>query len=88
VYHYAGRGTTSWAGFAREIFAQATGKLVRRVPEIVPIAASDYPAPAPRPANSALDCTAFERDFGIEMVDWRSALSRVIGQIAQKRPMA
>ncbi len=88
VYHYAGRGTTSWAGFARETFAHATGKLVQQVPEIVPIPASDYPTAAPRPANSALDCTAFERDFGIKMVDWRSALARVIDQIAQMRLVA
>lgn len=88
VYHYAGRGTTSRAGFAREIFAQATGKLVPRVPEIVPIAARDHPTPARRPANSALDCTAFERDFGAKMVDWRGALTRVIDQIAQKRLVA
>ena len=84
VSHYAGRGTTSWAGFARETFAQATGKLIQRGPEIVPIPASDYPTPAARPANSALDCAAFERDFGIKMVDWRRALIRVIDQIAQK----
>ena len=88
VYHHAGRGTTSWAGFAREIFTQAAGKLVQRVPEIVPIPASDYPAAAPRPANSALDCTAFERDFGVETVDWRRALARVIDRIAQERRVA
>ncbi len=88
VYHYAGQGTTSWAGFAREIFTQAAGKMVRSAPNIVPIPASEYPTLAPRPANSALDCGAFERDFGIRMIDWRSALARVIGQIAIKGAVA
>jgi len=84
VFHYAGRGVTSWAGFAREIFSQARGVLVPTVPEIVPIPGRDYPTPARRPANSALDCAAFERVFGIATVDWRAALARVIGQIAEE----
>lgn len=80
--HYAGRGVTSWAGFAREIFALARGRGAERAPEVVPIATADYPTRAPRPLNSALDCTAFERDFGVATVDWCAAVGEVVGRIA------
>ena len=82
VRHYAGRGVTSWAGFAREIFALARRRGAGRVPEVVPIATADYPTRAARPLNSALDCSAFERDFGVAAVDWRVALDEVIGRLA------
>ena len=85
VRHYAGRGSTSWAGFAREIFRLARGRLAEAVPEIVPIATVDYPTPARRPLNSVLDCAAFERDFGVATVDWRAALAEVIDRIAAER---
>lgn len=85
VRHYAGAGAVSWAGFAREIFALARGPLIGRVPEIVPIATADYPTRARRPLNSALDCAAFERDFGVATVDWRAALAEVIDHIARER---
>jgi dTDP-4-dehydrorhamnose reductase len=38
------------------------------------IASADYPLPAPRPANSRLDCTKFRRDFGLTLPDWRIGL--------------
>lgn len=88
VRHYAGRGATSWAGFAREIFAQARGRLTATAPEVVPIATEAYPTPARRPRNSALDCTAFEQDFGIATVDWRAALARVLGDMVRRAEAA
>ncbi len=81
VRHYAGRGATSWAEFAREVFRLAEGRLAARVPEVVDIPTSDYPTRARRPLNSALDCTAFERDFGLATEDWRAALAEVVGRI-------
>lgn len=85
VRHYAGRGVTSWAGFAREVFALAQGRLAERTPEVEPIATADYPTRARRPLNSALDCAAFERDFGVATVEWRAALAEVIDRIASER---
>lgn len=84
VHHYAGAGVTSWAGFAREIFAQAEGKLTDRSPEVAPIRTEDWPTPAARPKNSALDCSGFEKTFGVKTVPWRDALARVIGQLAEE----
>lgn len=84
-FHYAGRGVTSWAGFAQAIFAEASGRLISHTPEVVPIPSEDYPTRARRPMNSALDCTAFERTFGIAMVDWREALAEVIARLEAER---
>ena len=82
VYHYAGAGTVSWAGFAREIFRQAEArKLIARAPQIEPIATADYPTPARRPANSALDCARFERAFGLAPRPWEAALAEVMDLI-------
>lgn len=76
VYHATARGETSWAGFAREIFALA-GMATR----VVPIATADYPTPAKRPRNSRLDCGKLEREFGIALPDWRDGLRRVMAEI-------
>jgi dTDP-4-dehydrorhamnose reductase len=78
IWHYAGCGTTSWAEFADGIFARATGRLIDRRPVISAIATTDYPTPAKRPLNSALDCTAFERMFSINALPWESGIDRVI----------
>jgi dTDP-4-dehydrorhamnose reductase len=82
LYHYAGGGTVTWAGFAHEIFrlAEARG-LIRRAPEIEPITTADYPTPARRPANSALDCARFERAFGLAPRPWGEALAEVMTRI-------
>lgn len=83
VRHYAGAGAVSWAGFAREIFAQAEAVgLIARAPDVAAISSAEWPTAAKRPLNSALDCRRFERDFGIEMRPWRESLARVIAALA------
>jgi dTDP-4-dehydrorhamnose reductase len=76
VFHYAGSPETNWAGFAREIFAQA-GRTVA----VTGIPSGAWPTPARRPLNSRLDCGRLHRDFGIAPPDWRPALTRVIGEL-------
>lgn len=73
TFHFAGVPAVSWAGFAREIFAQAG----RRV-TVTGIPSSGYPTPAARPLNSRLDCGAISRAFGIDPPDWRTGLSDVL----------
>ena len=55
IFHLAGSGETSWAGFASAIFAFLAAKGLRK-PVLTPIASADYPTPARRPANSRLNC--------------------------------
>ncbi len=76
TYHFAGAPDTSWAGFAREIFARAGLSC-----EVAGIPSTAYPTPAQRPLNSRLDCTAIAADFGITRPDWRLDLDRVLAEL-------
>jgi dTDP-4-dehydrorhamnose reductase len=78
TYHYAGKGVTTWHGFAEAIFAEARKYTSLLVERVEPIPSSQYPTPAKRPANSALDCSLFTRTFGIEPRPWRESLAEVI----------
>ncbi|MFC3915081.1 dTDP-4-dehydrorhamnose reductase [Pseudaeromonas sharmana] len=75
IYHFAGEPHVSWHGFATAIFdASVAQGLLARSPVINPIATTDYPTPAKRPANSRLDCSRIHSIFGIMPSDWQAAL--------------
>ncbi len=76
TYHLAGAPDVSWAGFAREIFAQSG-----RTTVVEEIPASAYPTPARRPANSRLDCEGLHAAFGIKRPDWKAALADVLQEL-------
>lgn len=76
TYHFAGQPDTSWAGFAREIFAQA-GRAVA----VTGIPTAQYPTPARRPLNSRLDCGAITRDFGVPSCDWKTGLAVALAEL-------
>ena len=78
IYHFSGAPDVSWAGFAREIFAQG-----RQTVSVTGIPASDYPTPARRPGNSRLDCSDTETYFGIKRPDWRTSLADVLSQLKE-----
>ena len=80
VFHFSNAGATTWAGFATEIFRQSS---LRDGPSaaIEPIATTDYPTPARRPANSLLSHTAIRDAYGIEPRDWRLALSDILDEL-------
>ena len=80
TYHLAGGGQTTWHGFAAEIFKQAAAK-GHKVPRLRPIATSEYPTPAKRPAYSVLDQSKIIKSFGIRMPDWRDSLARHFADI-------
>jgi dTDP-4-dehydrorhamnose reductase len=81
TYHFAGRPSTSWCGFARAIFARTA----KPAPRLVPISSRDYPMPAARPLNSLLECGRIRRVFGIERPDWRRSLSRVMADLGERK---
>ncbi|WP_175766492.1 dTDP-4-dehydrorhamnose reductase [Burkholderia cenocepacia] len=78
TYHLCGTPVTTWHGFAETIFTEArrTG-LIDRVPWVRPIRTDAYPLPAPRPANSALDCSLLREHFGVESPSWIAGLTDV-----------
>jgi dTDP-4-dehydrorhamnose reductase len=82
TYHMTCGGSTSWFGFAKEIFARAAGQLDIPSPELRPIPSSSYPTPARRPANSVLSNQKLQDRFGVQLPQWTDALDDVIHQLA------
>lgn len=64
LYHLTNSGACSWYEFALEIF-----RLAEMEVEVVPIPASEYPLPAPRPANGLLSTLGSP-----ELRHWKEAL--------------
>jgi len=82
TYHMTCAGSVSWCGFARAIFERAEGLLGGKKPLVNPIATSDYPTPAKRPQNSVLSNEKLQRNFGMRLAPWETALDDVIAAIA------
>ena len=89
LYHLAAARPVSWCGFARTIVdlaGQAPGFDLRLKPEAIKaITTAEYPTPARRPANSRLDCSRLEADFGLQMPDWQPYLVRMLQLLALKQ---
>ena len=82
TFHFAGSNETTWYEFAEAIVsaqARATGKR----PPVDPIGTADYPTPARRPANSALDSTRFAQTFGYRARQWQDRTNEVVGQLTR-----
>jgi dTDP-4-dehydrorhamnose reductase len=78
VYHFAGMPYASWYEFAAKIFQLAETKgVLAKQPKITSIPTAAYPTPAKRPANSRLDCSKIENQFGIKPSDWVAALDNI-----------
>lgn len=76
LYHLANAGETTWAGYAEAIFAEAVKLgVISNAPTVRRISTADYPLPAKRPNNSRLDCSRMQREHGIQLPDWRIALT-------------
>ncbi|MGY1529168.1 dTDP-4-dehydrorhamnose reductase [Luteimonas sp. A649] len=83
LWHLTAAGSTSWHGFAEAIFTGAHARgLLQRVPRVLPITTADYPTPARRPAYSCLDLTRMQAEFGLELPDWKDALSGVLDEVS------
>ena len=80
TYHVAGTGTTTWYGFAARIVAQRN-RLTGAHTAIEPIASSEYPTRAARPANSALDSGLFARTFGFRARPWTEAADATVAAL-------
>lgn len=74
LYHLAGDGHASRLEWAQEIIKQDPHRHDQVVRELMPASTNEFPAPATRPAFSALDCQLFTNTFGIKLPDWRAAL--------------
>lgn len=87
IYHMSAGGSTSWCGFAREIFLrrnQMRGKEGGRAEHhinVIAISSRQYPTAAQRPRNSLLANDKFENAFGFRLAPWQEQLARVLFEI-------
>lgn len=75
LYHLAGSGYASrfeWAGAILELDPRPEEQTVTR---IQPALSADFPTAAERPLFSALNCDKFKHTFGLQLPDWKEALS-------------
>jgi dTDP-4-dehydrorhamnose reductase len=74
VYHLSASGSASWYDFAKAFlpeYAEQSGRLL-------PIATSEYPTPARRPAYSVLSTEKLQRTFGLAMPHWSHELRKLL----------
>jgi dTDP-4-dehydrorhamnose reductase len=74
IYHLAGSGYTSRYEWAKQILAHDPNRSEQMVQAIEPGRTEEFPTPATRPLFSALDCTRFEKTFGLQLPPWSSTL--------------
>lgn len=79
IFHFSDAGVASWYDFAIAIFNEAkTQNLLAAIPQVNPIATSDYPTPAQRPAYSVLDKRQTWSLLNITPAHWQNALSTML----------
>ena len=80
TFHCTGSGVTNWCQFARKIF-EIAGPQIEQSPVVQAITTAEYPTPARRPANSALDCSKLARIYGIVPRPWERALRDMLDNV-------
>jgi dTDP-4-dehydrorhamnose reductase len=78
IYHYSNAGEISWFDFAQDIKA-----LGNKTCKINGIPASSYPTPAERPAYSLLDKSKIQTVYGIEPIDYKMSLEKMMARLVK-----
>jgi dTDP-4-dehydrorhamnose reductase len=84
TYHAAAAGETSWHGYARHVIevARAAGQPIKvDLDAIEAISTSDFPLPAPRPANSRLNTQKLRDSFGLVLPPWQAGVDRMLAEV-------
>lgn len=74
VYHLAGSGIASRLEWAQAILKNDPHPEEQIARQALPALSNDFPTPAQRPLFSALDCSKFEKTFGLRLPPWQTAL--------------
>jgi dTDP-4-dehydrorhamnose reductase len=84
LYHMTASGKTSWHGFTEEIVNVVDKRLNISVviKKINAIPTSEYPTPAPRPMNSQLTLSKLEKEFNMDIPDWKKTLELCMDELA------
>ncbi|MBL8578939.1 MAG: dTDP-4-dehydrorhamnose reductase [Mesorhizobium sp.] len=80
VFHLAGQGHTSWAGFAREIFAESE-RLGGPFAAVQEITTAEFPTKAARPRNSRLSCAKLFDAYRWQPGPWQESLGPVVARL-------
>lgn len=75
TFHYSNEGVASWYDFTVSIVDLAG---MRETVTVKPIATTDYPTAATRPAFSVLDKTKIKATYGLNIPHWRHSLERCL----------
>lgn len=81
TYHIAAAGEASWFDLARAVMNRCR-EFGAPAATVEPVSSSEWPTAAARPANSVLDCTSFERDFGVALPEWESSVGAIVRRLA------
>ena len=76
IYHYSNAGEISWFDFASDI-----KEIAHKTCDIKGIPASSYPTPAERPAFSLLDKSKIKAVYGIEPIDYKLSLKKMMARL-------
>lgn len=91
IYHLTVSGVTTWYDLACYVVEKALchGMKLKLTPQhIHPISTDQYPLPAIRPKNSALDIGTLSNILALQMTDWRVHVDRTIQQIASQKDIS
>ena len=82
LYHLAACGETSWYEYARFVINRAAelGATIK-TQTIEPIATTEYPLPAQRPANSRLSCAKLQATFNLTLPPWQYHVERMLAEL-------
>lgn len=83
LYHFAAAGETNrfeLARFSLERALQAGWPLKATPRSLQPASTAQMPSPARRPLNSRLDCSRFDRAFGVTRAHWTDEVAAAIAE--------
>ncbi|WP_442869508.1 DUF4910 domain-containing protein [Bradyrhizobium sp. CCBAU 11386] len=80
IYHFAGRGETTWHGLAEAIFDLLAHRGIQ-VPRLEAIATEQHATAARRPRNSRVDSSKAEHILGIRLPAWACSVETCLEQL-------
>lgn len=88
LFNLAPSGLTSWHAYAVHLVDQGKrlGLNMRLTgDDVIAIPTAHYPTAAPRPKNSGLDASKFEKTFEVSLPDWQAGVSDLLLQLTNQR---
>ncbi|MGB5715597.1 MAG: dTDP-4-dehydrorhamnose reductase [Gammaproteobacteria bacterium] len=83
VFHFTASGETSWHGFASAILEEAASAgFTIKTGKVEPIATTEYPTPATRPAYSVLNTNKISACLPFTIPAWRDSLKNMLQEYA------